>query len=199
MYKRAKLPAVALAAAALSTLVACGGKQEAAAPAPAETPPSTIEVTTPPPASASATLAPQAGGTIQGEVRFTGNGEGVTIMAHIEGAPPGPHGLHVHETGDCSAADFTSAGGHFNPTDAPHGAPTDMERHAGDLGNVQVGGDGSAHVEMTSDMLSVGDGANSVVGRAVILHEKADDFVTQPTGAAGGRIACGVVELQAAG
>ena len=97
--------------------------------------------------------------------------------------------------GDCSSADFKSAGGHFNPTDMPHGAPSDAERHAGDLGNVEVAEDGTAHHEMTSSVLTVSAGAASVVGRGVILHEKADDLVSQPTGAAGGRIACGVIEL----
>ncbi len=79
----------------------------------------------------------------------------------------------------------------------PHGGPIDMERHAGDLGNVEVAADGSAHLEMSSSMITVAAGPSSVVGRGVILHEKADDLVSQPTGAAGARLACGVVELVA--
>jgi len=128
-----------------------------------------------------------------GLVSFTQEADGVKIVAHIIGAPVGTHGLHVHDIGDCSAADFTSAGGHFNPTDAPHGGPEDGERHAGDLGNIVIGEDGNGHLELVSQMLSLYDGDNAVIGRAVILHEKADDLVSQPTGAAGARLACGVV------
>ena len=118
-----------------------------------------------------------------GEVTFTESGGEVAIVASITGAPPGSHGFHVHEVGDCSSPDFTSAGGHFNPTDMPHGAPSDMERHAGDLGNVEVAEDGTANHEASSSMLTVAAGPSSVVGRGVILHEDPDDMVTQPTGA----------------
>lgn len=128
-----------------------------------------------------------------GLVSFSQEADGVKIVAHIIGAPAGTHGLHVHDIGDCSAADFTSAGGHFNPTDAPHGGPEDAERHAGDLGNIVIGKDGSGHLELVSQMLSLHEGDNAVIGRAVILHQKADDLVSQPTGAAGARLACGVV------
>lgn len=128
-----------------------------------------------------------------GIVSFSQEADGVKIVAHIIGAPPGTHGLHVHEVGDCSASDFKSAGGHFNPTDSIHGSPEDAERHAGDLGNIEIGADGSGHLELTSNMLTVATGGSAVVGRAVILHEQADDLVSQPTGAAGARLACGVV------
>lgn len=128
-----------------------------------------------------------------GAVLFELGADGVRITAHIVGAPPGVHGLHVHELGDCSAEDFTSAGGHFNPTDAPHGSPEDAERHAGDLGNIVIGADGSGHLELVSTMLSIDEGDNAVVGRGVILHAKEDDLKSQPTGAAGARLACGVV------
>jgi superoxide dismutase, Cu-Zn family len=145
-------------------------------------------------ATATATLAGREGSGISGVVTFTEGAGGVTIVADVAGVPnPGPHGFHIHETGDCSAADFTSAGGHFNPGGNQHGAPDAADRHAGDLGNIEVGDDGSGHLELTSDRITVSPGANSVVGRAVILHEKADDLVSQPTGAAGGRIACGVI------
>lgn len=117
------------------------------------------------------------------------------IAAHFEGMAAGTHGIHVHEIGDCSAEDFTSAGGHFNPMDVPHAGPGDAERHAGDLGNIECGEDGVCHLELESELLTVEEGPGSVVGRAVILHEKADDLVSQPTGAAGARLACGVVEL----
>jgi Cu-Zn family superoxide dismutase len=170
----------------------CGGKQETPPP-PVET--AAPEVEAAPALVAKATLTAREGETVAGEVTFTEADGAVAIVAHITGAPQGSHGFHVHEVGDCSSADFKSAGGHFNPTDMPHGAPTDMERHAGDLGNVEVAEDGTAHHETSSSMIAVADGPSSVVGRAVILHEDADDLVSQPTGAAGGRLACGVIEL----
>lgn len=145
-------------------------------------------------ATATATLAGREGSGISGVVTFTEEAGGVKIVADVAGVPnPGLHGFHIHETGDCSAADFTSAGGHFNPGGNKHGGPTDADRHAGDLGNIEVADDGSGHLELTSDRITVSPGPNSVVGRAVILHEKADDLVSQPTGDAGGRIACGVI------
>ena len=183
----------------LAVLVLVGSacaKQEAAAPvggesgAPAE---GEAPVAVAAPVTASANLVSRADLTVSGMVMFSQAGDSVSVTAHVEGAPPGTHGLHVHEIGDCSAEDFTSAGGHFNPTDAPHGAPTDAERHAGDLGNIEIGEDGSGHLELSSDMITVTEGPNSVMGRGVILHEKADDLVSQPTGAAGARLACGVV------
>jgi Cu-Zn family superoxide dismutase len=172
--------------------IGCGGREEAA-PAPAPAPVPVVEAA--PALVAKAMLMAREGGTVEGHVTFTESGGEVAIVAHITGAPPGTHGFHVHETGDCSSADFKSAGGHFNPTEMPHGAPTDMERHAGDLGNVEVLEDGTVHHEATSSMITVAPGPGSVVGRGVILHEKADDLVSQPTGAAGARLACGVVEL----
>ena len=177
---------------AVVAVTGCGGKEEAAAPAPVETAAPAVEEA--PAMVARATLTAREGGTVAGEVTFTEQGGEVKVVAHITGAPPGTHGFHVHEVGDCSSADFKSAGGHFNPTDMPHGAPTDIERHAGDLGNVEVLEDGTAHHELSSSMITVAEGPGSVVGRGVILHEDADDLVSQPTGAAGARLACGVVE-----
>jgi len=182
-----------LAALGVVVLIGCSAKEEAAAPEPAamEEP----EEQPAAPAAAVAKLQPRAGTEITGSVSFTEVEGGVQVMVHIEGAAPGAHGIHLHELGDCSSEDFKSTGGHFNPTGAPHGAPGDAEHHAGDFGNVEVGEDGVGHVELVSDMLTVAEGPNTVVGRGVILHEKADDLVSQPTGDAGGRIACGVVEL----
>lgn len=128
-----------------------------------------------------------------GSVMFEKEAGGVRVTAHIVGAPPGTHGLHIHDVGDCSADDFTSAGGHFNPTGDPHGGPDDAVRHAGDLGNIVIGEDGSGHLELVSAMINLGGGDDSAIGRGVILHANADDLVSQPTGAAGARIACGVV------
>jgi superoxide dismutase, Cu-Zn family len=178
-----------LVVVALAALAACSPAPESAPP-PASTP-------APPVASAPqahAALQAREGGSVEGAVTFREENGSVTIIAHLEGAPPGLHGFHIHEVGDCSAADFTSAGGHFNPTGVEHGAPDAEVHHAGDLGNIEVGENGSAHFEATSTMLTVSDGPNSVVGRAVILHEGQDDLASQPTGAAGARLACGVIE-----
>lgn len=149
------------------------------------------------PMEAVAQLVSRADLAIVGTVSFTQAGPGAptVVAAHFEGVEEGMHGLHVHDVGDCSADDFTSAGGHFNPMDVPHGGPDDAERHAGDLGNIECHGDGMCHLQMESSLLTVEGGLGSVVGRAVILHEKMDDLVSQPTGAAGSRLACGLIEL----
>lgn len=180
-----------LCVTALVVVAGCGKKEavveEAAAPMPEPTP---VEVVAP---SASATLEGAAESGISGTVHFEEAGGVVTIVAEVSGVAPGLHGLHIHELGDCSSDDFKSAGGHFNPGEVPHGGPSDSERHAGDLGNIEVGADGTGRLELTSEQLTVTDGPYSVLGRGVILHEKEDDLVSQPTGAAGGRLACGAI------
>ncbi|HEY7412274.1 MAG TPA: superoxide dismutase family protein [Vicinamibacteria bacterium] len=139
-----------------------------------------------------AVLHPAKDGKVSGTITFEKTAAGVKVTGSVSGLEAGPHGFHVHEFGDCSAPDFTSAGSHFNPAGHPHGAPGDAKRHAGDLGNLAAGGDGTATVDHTDTVLSL-DGAHAVVGRAVIVHAKADDLKTQPTGDAGGRLACGVI------
>lgn len=169
--------------------------QEEAAPEPEPTPEPTAEVM-PAPMTAVADLSTRGDWTVAGSVHFeqAAAGDPVTITAGITGAPAGSHGFHIHEVGDCSADDFTSSGGHFNPTGVPHGGPDDAERHAGDLGNIVIGEDGTGSLELSSSLITLVEGeANSVLGRAVILHEGEDDLVSQPTGAAGARIACGVI------
>lgn len=146
-------------------------------------------------ATAKTTLESKSGSTVTGTATFTEvSGGGVSVHVHVEKAPPGTHGLHVHDKGDCSAPDATSAGGHFNPGGMPHAGPMAEKRHAGDLGNIEIGADGKGDLDTKTDMLTVKAGPNSVVGRSVIFHEKADDLTTQPTGNAGGRLACGVVQ-----
>ena len=146
--------------------------------------------------SATAELKGKDGSTISGKVTFKETAQGVAVVADVAGIPAGAsmRGFHVHEVGDCTPPDFTSAGSHFNPTGAPHGARGATEHHAGDFGNIDVKADGTAHLELASTSITVAPGPNSVVGRAVILHEKGDDLLTQPTGNAGGRVACGVVK-----
>jgi Cu-Zn family superoxide dismutase len=142
--------------------------------------------------SAVAVLHPTEGNQVSGQVTFTKTSEGVKIVADIQGLEPGKHGFHIHEFGDCTAADATSAGGHYNPTDQPHAAPMDKKRHVGDLGNIEAKSDGSAHLELADKVLSL-KGSQSIIGRAVVVHAGEDDLKSQPTGDAGGRLACGVV------
>ncbi len=145
--------------------------------------------------SAKATLESKSGSTVTGTATFTELGSGgVRARIHVENAPPGTHGLHLHEKGDCSDPEAKSAGGHFNPGGMPHAGPMAEKRHAGDLGNIEIGSNGKGDLDVRSDLLTVKAGPNSVVGRAVVFHEKADDLATQPTGNAGGRLACGVVQ-----
>jgi superoxide dismutase, Cu-Zn family len=139
-----------------------------------------------------AVLQPTAGNNVTGSVTFTKSGEGVKVVADITGLTPGKHGFHIHEFGDCSSSDGNSAGGHFNPTHKQHGAPDATDRHAGDLGNIEADASGKAHLEWSDKVMKL-SGADSIVGHAVIVHEKADDLKTQPTGDAGGRLACGVI------
>ncbi len=129
---------------------------------------------------------------VTGTVTFTKAGEDVKVVANISGLTPGKHGFHIHEFGDCSAPDAASAGAHFNPTKHQHGAPDATDRHAGDLGNLEADASGKAHLELTDKAMKL-SGDDSIVGHAVIVHEKADDLKTQPTGDAGGRLACGVI------
>jgi len=129
---------------------------------------------------------------VTGTVTFTKSGDAVKVVADISGLTPGKHGFHIHEFGDCSAPDAASAGSHFNPTKHQHGAPDATDRHAGDLGNIEADASGKAHLELTDDMMKL-SGSDSIIGHAVIVHEKADDLKTQPTGDAGGRLACGVI------
>lgn len=118
----------------------------------------------------------------------------VYVRADINGLPPGrSFGFHVHEKGDCSGADFASAGGHFNPDGKPHGGQGTPERHAGDLPNLMSDGEGVAVFAYTAEQLTVDPGPRSVIGRSIIIHASPDDYRTQPAGNSGARIACGVI------
>jgi len=140
-----------------------------------------------------------------GRVTFTRTGDQVRVVADVAGVtPPGNHGFHLHENGKCErdatggGKDFTTAGGHFNPAGAPHACPDAASHHAGDLGNIVIAANGTGHIDVTTQALSL-SGPSSVIGRSVILHAGGDDCATQPTGNAGGRLACGVVTAGSGG
>jgi Cu-Zn family superoxide dismutase len=147
----------------------------------------------PGPAKATVKLTATANNTPRGEVTFTTEAGGVHVAGSFSGLVYGEHGFHIHEKGDCSAPDASSAGGHFNPGGKPHAARDAAMRHAGDLGNLKADPYGLARVDFVDSTISL-SGADSIIGKAVIIHEKADDFTTQPSGNAGARQACGVIE-----
>jgi len=139
-------------------------------------------------------LNPTDGNSANGVVWFTKVVGGVKVEGHIEGLPMGTHGFHIHQFGDCSAANGKSAGGHFNPDGSEHGSPMAASRHVGDLGNITADSSGRANFSFVDEIISF-SGKRSILSRGVIIHEVADDLTSQPTGAAGSRLACGVVGI----
>jgi superoxide dismutase, Cu-Zn family len=139
-------------------------------------------------------LNPTQNNKVTGTVTFSKTETGVKVVADIKGLTPGSHGFHIHQFGDCSAPNADSAGGHFNPQGKKHGAPENLERHAGDLGNLMADSSGRAYLERIDAIISL-SGPDSIIGRGIIVHEASDDLTTQPTGNAGGRIACGVIGI----
>ncbi len=149
--------------------------------------------------SAVAKLGAKGGSQVRGEIRFTQVGSRVRIEGEVTGLAPGPRGLHIHEKGDCSAADASSAGGHFDAREPSnwstrHGGPHTAERHSGDLGNIVFDKSGKAVVDMTVSGIAVDRGPIGILGRAAVVHFQADDLKTDPTGDAGARAACGVIQ-----
>lgn len=146
--------------------------------------------------SAEAPLAATAGNKVTGTVSFEQGKDSLRVKGRIEGLTPGLHGFHIHEKGDCSAPDGTSAGGHFNPATTQHGDPAKPMHHGGDFGNLNANDKGVAELDvkvlLTQINLTDGNPANAV-GRSVIVHAAPDDMVTQPTGNSGARLACGVI------
>lgn len=132
-----------------------------------------------------------------GAVGFAKKGDKVQVKGTFEGLTPGKHGFHVHEVGNCGPKDgkpAEAAGPHFNPKTQPHADRTDAARHVGDLGNIEANASGKAKINVGDSMVKL-DGADSIVGRAVIVHANPDDLKTQPSGNAGSRYACGVVMM----
>lgn len=149
--------------------------------------------------SAVAKLGARGGSEVLGEIKFTQVGSRVRIEGEVIGLAPGAKGMHIHEKGDCSAADASSAGGHFDPREQKnwstrHGGPHTAERHAGDLGNIVFDIYGKAVVNMMVGGIAVDRGPIGILGRALVVHFQADDLTTDPTGNAGARAACGVIE-----
>jgi Cu-Zn family superoxide dismutase len=136
------------------------------------------------------------GSSVSGTATVAETPEGLTVSIHVAGVTPGQHGWHIHQFGSCDDAG-NAAGGHYNPDGVPHGfLPKDglAKAHPGDLGNIEVGSDGSGSLTVTLPSVTLSSGKYNVAGRAIILHEKVDDF-GQPTGNAGGRIGCGSILL----
>jgi len=146
---------------------------------------------------AMALLHPISGSQAVGMVHFQQNADGgVEVHLEMKNVPPGVHGFHIHDKGDCGD-NGNAAGGHFNPTSMPHGDPQAVSHHAGDFGNVTADASGNIDRRFTTHSITVSPGDRSVIGHAVILHANPDDLTTQPSGNAGPRIACGVAAAMA--
>ena len=154
-----------------------------------------LSCSTTPSGLAHATIVARSGSTVTGTASFGERAGSLVVLVDISGATTGLHGVHIHQTGDCSAVDATSAGAHFNPFAASHGGPSSAQHHAGDLGNILVRNDGTGHLEISSPLLSMSSGTGAIVNRAIVIHAVQDDFTTQPTGNSGGRVGCGVIQL----
>ena len=139
-------------------------------------------------------LTSKSGSSVTGNAIFEQEGDRVTMTATVKGLEPGLHAIHIHEKSDCSAEDGTSTGGHWNPTGQPHGKwGEESGYHKGDIGNFTANEDGSGTIIFATDewCIGCGDETKDILGKAVIIHKGVDDFTTQPTGAAGGRVSCG--------
>ncbi|MEI2457049.1 superoxide dismutase family protein [Lysobacter firmicutimachus] len=162
-------------------VAACSGQASRPAPAP----------------SATVEMMPASGSRVSGKLVVRPKGDRMYVSGEIAGLEPGStHAIHIHEKGDCSAADASSAGGHFNPAGQPHGQVEHGAHHAGDMNNLVADAKGVAKVEAYASGVALGGGAaDDIAGRAVIVHAAPDDYKSQPTGNAGARQACGVIEL----
>jgi len=137
-------------------------------------------------------LMPVGDSKVRGVVHFVQHGDVVKVSGKVTGLTPGKHGFHVHQFGDLtSLEDGKSAGGHYNPTNKPHGRPSDRQRHVGDLGNIVADSNGTAMIDIQDSVIKLG-GPHSILGRGLVVHAGADKF-TQPTGDAGARVALGVI------
>ena len=198
--------------------VACSNDKEQQPPTPTTTPPSTAttsEPATPPPAAPTTTpptttstespapptavaevaLVPLGSSKAAGTLRAEQRSDGVWITGDVSGLSPGKHGFHIHERGDCSAPDGSSAGPHFAPASKTHGDPMSPQHHAGDLGNIQADADGTATIAYLAKDVTL-KGNNAIDGRALVIHGGEDDLKTQPSGNSGTPVACGVIKTR---
>lgn len=143
-------------------------------------------------------LASASGSLVSGTLSIMPMGDGLHVTGEVGGLQPNSqHAIHIHENGDCSAADASSAGGHFNPHGSPHGRAGQGAHHGGDMDNIVADANGVAQVNVHASGVVLGGGApNDAMGKAVIVHGGADDYTTQPTGDAGNRVACGIIRAQ---
>jgi Cu-Zn family superoxide dismutase len=142
-----------------------------------------------------AELAPTQGNRASGRIELIPTDGLLTLTGSISGLEPNSeHGFHIHENGDCSAPDASSAGGHFNPTSKAHGKPGSASHHAGDIPNLTADAQGTAQVNAQLEGVTAGGGPTSLLGKAIVVHAKADDYKSQPAGNSGARIACGVIQ-----
>lgn len=189
-----KLSILALAAL-LSVAVSCKKEKKEEKMESQET---EVKVQEPQSKKARAVLEAKSESNVSGSVVFKQVGESVTMTALISGLAEGKHAIHIHETGDCSAADGTSAGGHWNPTGAPHGKwGSEDGFHKGDIGNFNVDAKGNGTVTLSTNewCIGCGDANKDILNKSIIIHDGVDDFTSQPSGAAGTRVGCGVIKM----
>lgn len=143
-------------------------------------------------------LEPKSDSNVSGTVEFSQVAGVVSMSADMTGLTEGTHAIHIHEKADCSSADGKSTGGHWNPTAQPHGKwGNDTGYHKGDIGNFEVGADGIGTISMNTNewCIGCGDDTKDILGKAIIVHQGTDDFVSQPSGAAGARVSCaGIIQ-----
>lgn len=177
--------------AVFATLFVAGCTSTPRAPeAAAPTPQSTA-------ARAQANLAAASGSLVSGRIELLPMGDGVHLRGTVGGFQPNSvHAIHVHEKGDCSAADASSAGPHFNPANSAHGRANTSTHHAGDMDNITAGADGTVPIDIHLSGVTLGGGAaNDIADRALVVHAAADDYTSQPAGNSGARVACGVIKV----
>jgi Cu-Zn family superoxide dismutase len=187
----------AFAAATTLALCACSSTPESGAATSAST-----AAPAPPPAVSTAkagtvNLASASGSLVSGKLSLMPMGDGVHLRGEVGGlGANATHAIHIHEKGDCSAADASSAGGHFNPSASPHGKVGSGAHHGGDMDNIVSNAEGVAAVDVHASGVTLGGGAaNDVAGKAVVVHAAPDDYSSQPAGNAGARVACGVISV----
>jgi Cu-Zn family superoxide dismutase len=148
--------------------------------------------------TAQATISSASNSGLTGTATFTEQAGSVKLVLTVENATPGPHAVHLHQNGDCSKPDATSAGPHWNPTKQQHGNREQGQHHMGDMPNMEVGKDGKGRLEVSVNEWKIGgtDTTANIINKAIIVHAKADDYKSQPAGNAGDRIGCGVVTMK---